>query len=71
MLSGLGKLLIFCPENPRVGGLNPPLATILIQGVRSTIRGSSRKPRVRVNKEVMVDEELIEFVCLENQRFGR
>jgi hypothetical protein len=25
---------------------------------------------VRVNQEVMVDEELIEFVCLENQRFG-
>ena len=26
---------------------------------------------VRVNQEVMVDEELIEFVCLENQRFGQ
>ena len=25
---------------------------------------------VRVHQEVMVDEELIEFVCLENQRFG-
>jgi hypothetical protein len=25
---------------------------------------------VRVNQEIMVDEELIEFVCLENQRFG-
>ena len=24
---------------------------------------------VRVNQEIMVDEELIEFVCLENQRF--
>jgi hypothetical protein len=26
---------------------------------------------VRVNQEIIVDEELIEFVCLENQRFGR
>lgn len=26
---------------------------------------------VRVNQEIMVDQELIEFVCLENQRFGR
>jgi hypothetical protein len=26
---------------------------------------------VRVNQSVMVDEELIEFVCLENQRFGQ
>jgi hypothetical protein len=26
---------------------------------------------VRVDQEIMVDEELIEFVCLENQRFGR
>ena len=25
---------------------------------------------VRVNQTIMVDEELIEFVCLENQRFG-
>ena len=25
---------------------------------------------VRVNHEIMVDEDLIEFVCLENQRFG-
>lgn len=25
---------------------------------------------VRVDQEIMVDEELIEFVCLENQRFG-
>ena len=25
---------------------------------------------VRVNQEIMVDEDLIEFVCLENQRFG-
>ena len=25
---------------------------------------------VRVNKEIMVDEDLLEFVCLENQRFG-
>jgi hypothetical protein len=25
---------------------------------------------VRFNQEIMVDEELIEFVCLENQRFG-
>ena len=25
---------------------------------------------VRVNQEIMVDQELIEFVCLENQRFG-
>ena len=25
---------------------------------------------VRVNQNLMVDEELIEFVCLENQRFG-
>jgi hypothetical protein len=26
---------------------------------------------VRFNQEIMVDEELIEFVCLENQRFGQ
>ncbi len=26
---------------------------------------------VRVNQEIMVDQELIEFVCLENQRFGQ
>jgi hypothetical protein len=26
---------------------------------------------VRVNQEIMVDEELIEFVCLENQRFSQ
>jgi hypothetical protein len=26
---------------------------------------------VRVSQEIMVDEELIEFVCLENQQFGR
>jgi hypothetical protein len=26
---------------------------------------------VRVNQGIMVDEELIEFVCLENQRFGQ
>ncbi len=26
---------------------------------------------VRVNQELMPDQELIEFVCLENQRFGR
>ncbi|WP_428098620.1 hypothetical protein [Candidatus Rariloculus sp.] len=26
---------------------------------------------VRVNQEIMVDEDLIEFVCLENQRFGQ
>jgi hypothetical protein len=26
---------------------------------------------VRMNQTVMVDEELIEFVCLENQRFGQ
>ena len=26
---------------------------------------------VRHNQQLMVDEELIEFVCLENQRFGR
>jgi hypothetical protein len=26
---------------------------------------------VRVNQTIMVDEELIEFVCLENQRFGQ
>lgn len=25
---------------------------------------------VRVNQQIMVDQELIEFVCLENQRFG-
>ena len=25
---------------------------------------------VRINQEIMVDQELIEFVCLENQRFG-
>lgn len=26
---------------------------------------------VRVNQQIMVDQELIEFVCLENQRFGQ
>jgi hypothetical protein len=26
---------------------------------------------VRVNQSIMLDEELIEFVCLENQRFGQ
>jgi hypothetical protein len=26
---------------------------------------------VRVNQQIMVDEELLEFVCLENQRFGQ
>jgi hypothetical protein len=26
---------------------------------------------VRINQQIMVDEDLIEFVCLENQRFGR
>jgi hypothetical protein len=26
---------------------------------------------VRVNQSIMVDQELIEFVCLENQRFGQ
>jgi hypothetical protein len=26
---------------------------------------------VRVNQSIMLDQELIEFVCLENQRFGR
>jgi hypothetical protein len=26
---------------------------------------------VRVNQQIIVDEELIEFVCLENQRFGQ
>jgi hypothetical protein len=26
---------------------------------------------VRVNQEILLDEELIEFVCLENQRFGQ
>jgi hypothetical protein len=26
---------------------------------------------VRVNQQLMLDEELIEFVCLENQRFGK
>jgi hypothetical protein len=25
---------------------------------------------VRVNQSLMLDEELIEFICLENQRFG-
>jgi hypothetical protein len=25
---------------------------------------------VRVNQSLMLDEELLEFVCLENQRFG-
>ena len=25
---------------------------------------------VRVNQEIMVDQDLIEFICLENQRFG-
>jgi hypothetical protein len=29
----------------------------------------TRSWTVRVNQEIMVDEELIEFVCLENQRF--
>ncbi len=26
---------------------------------------------VRVNQQLMLDQELIEFVCLENQRFGK
>jgi hypothetical protein len=26
---------------------------------------------VRVNQTLMLDEELIEFICLENQRFGK
>ena len=26
---------------------------------------------VRVNQQLMIDEELLEFVCLENQRFGK
>ena len=26
---------------------------------------------VRVNQQLMLDEELLEFVCLENQRFGK
>ena len=26
---------------------------------------------VRVNQQIMVDTELIEFICLENQRFGQ
>jgi hypothetical protein len=26
---------------------------------------------VRVNQQIMPDDELIEFICLENQRFGR
>jgi hypothetical protein len=26
---------------------------------------------VRVNQSLMLDEELIEFICLENQRFGK
>jgi hypothetical protein len=26
---------------------------------------------VRVNQQIMLDQELIEFVCLENQRFGK
>ncbi len=26
---------------------------------------------VRVNQSIMLDQELIEFVCLENQRFGQ
>jgi hypothetical protein len=26
---------------------------------------------VRHNQEIIVDEELLEFVCLENQRFGQ
>ena len=26
---------------------------------------------VRVNQSLMLDEELIEFICLENQRFGQ
>jgi hypothetical protein len=25
---------------------------------------------VRVNQRIMPDEDLIEFICLENQRFG-
>jgi hypothetical protein len=29
------------------------------------------RPRaVRVNQRIMPDQELIEFICLENQRFG-
>ena len=26
---------------------------------------------VRVNQQLMLNEELLEFVCLENQRFGK
>ena len=26
---------------------------------------------VRVNQELLLDQELIEFICLENQRFGK
>ena len=26
---------------------------------------------VRVNQSIMLDQELIEFVCLENQRYGQ
>ena len=26
---------------------------------------------VRVNQQLMLDEELIEFICLEHQRFGK
>jgi hypothetical protein len=26
---------------------------------------------VRVNQQIMLDSELIEFICLENQRFGK
>jgi hypothetical protein len=26
---------------------------------------------VRVNQQIMLDEEIIEFICLENQRFGQ
>jgi hypothetical protein len=31
----------------------------------------SRPFTVRVNQQLMLDEELLEFVCLENQRFGK
>ena len=31
----------------------------------------SRPFTVRVNQQLMLDEELIEFICLENQRFGK
>lgn len=33
-------------------------------------RAYTRPWTVRFNQDIMVDEELIEFVCLENQRFG-